>query len=462
VNLRGIVLVAALAAFTANVDLSIVNLALPLVGKAFGVGQSELAWTVNAYVLPYAVSILAWGRIGDRVGHRTAMIVGAGLFLVGSLISAASPTYPVLLVGRAVQGVGGGALLTIGLAVISSQFVGAERGRALGVYFAAGAMAAVIGPLVGGWLATVAGWQAIFWTQVPLAALVVVLAAFLLPRPGSWTDRSFDLPGLALASVFLFAINAALLQADSWGWTSLGIVGLWLLAGVALVAFVARERTAAEPAVRLSVFRSRVFVASAIVGGAAWFGILSGSVQLAIYLQTIRGLSPTEAALVILPWPLVAGLLFPRSAAIVARLGPERVMIGSLAIAAVVAALMVGFGPTTPLVAVSILAAAGGVPIALGVTASTLKALAEFPPAEAGVASGVFNSLRQVGSSLGVAIPAALFDAAAAGGTGEAALEAGSTAAFASRAVVFTICLVLVVMILPRAARRTAPAAAPA
>jgi EmrB/QacA subfamily drug resistance transporter len=464
VDPRAIVFVAVLAAFTANVDLSIVNLALPVIGRAFDVGQSELAWTVNAYVLPYAVSILAVGRLADGFGHRRVLAIGAMLFLAGSLIAAAAPGYPVLLAGRAVQGLGGSALLTIGMAIISANFSGPERGRALGLYFAAGASAAVVGPLLGGWLASIAGWQAIFWSQVPLAALVALTAVVLLPATSPGARRSLDVPGLVLGSVVLLAINGALLQADGWGWTSPAILGLWIAAVAALVAFVARERGAAEPAVRLSVFRSRVFVASALVGAAAWFGILSGSVQLAIYLQTLRGLDATGAALVLLPWPLVAGLLFPRSGAIVARLGTERVMIGSLMIAAVAAALMIGFGRTTPLPMVSLVAALGGVPIALGVTASTIRALAEFAAAEAGIASAVFNSLRQVGSSLGVAIPAAVFDAAAAGGAGAsaAAAEAGSSAAFASRAIVFVICLVLVAMILPRAAARASPVVAPA
>ena len=460
VDPRAIIAVTVLAAFTANVDLSIVNLALPVVGRAFEVGQSDLAWTVNAYVLPYAVSILAVGRLADRVGHRRVLAVGALLFLLGSLVAAAAPTYLFLLVGRAIQGLGGSALLTIGLAIISVNFTGPARGRALGLYFAAGASAAVVGPLIGGWLATAAGWRAIFWSQVPLALLVVLAALALLPVAGGGKRRSLDAPGLLLGSVVLFAVNGALLEAAAWGWTSPAIVGLWIAAVAALVAFGARERAAAEPAVHLSVFRSRMFVASALVGGAAWFGILSGSVQLAIYLQALRGLDASEAALVFLPWPLVAAFLFPRSGAIVARIGPERVMIGSLVIAAAAAVMMVGFGRSTPLPVVSAVAALGGVPIALGVTASTICALAEFSAADAGIAAAVFNSLRQVGSSLGVAIPAAVFDAVA--GRGNVASDAGSSAAFLSRAVVFFVCLVLVVAILPRAATRRSPAQSPA
>lgn len=453
--------VAVLAAFTANIDLNIVNLALPRIGQAFGIGQSELAWAVNAYVLPYAVSILAIGRLGDGLGHRRVLATGATLFGLGSLLAAVAPAYPVLLAARAIQGFGGSALLTIGLAIVSANFSGPARSRALGLYFAAGAIAATIGPLLGGVLASIGGWPAIFWTQIPLAAGVVIAAIALLPGRPAGRPRSLDVPGLAAGSAVLLGINIALLQADSWGWSSPAIIASWLIAVVALLAFVARERVAAEPAVRLAVFRSRVFVASAVVGGAAWFGILSGSVQLSIYLQSVRGLDIIGAAIVLTPWPLLSGLLFPRAGLIVARIGPERAMVGSLAAAAGAALAMAFVDTATPLPIVSLLAALGGVPLALGVTASTVCALAEFAPSEAGIAAGVFNSLRQVGSSLGVAIPAAVSDLASSGGAVTAAGAAavgvaamsGSSAALASRAAVFGIALVVVWVMLPRTHR---------
>jgi DHA2 family methylenomycin A resistance protein-like MFS transporter len=441
--------VAAVAAFTANLDLSIVNLALATIGHAFSVGQSTLAWTVSAYVLPYAISILAVGRLGDAHGHRRVLAAGSLLFALGSLVAAVAPAYVVLLVGRVLQGFGGSALMTIGLAIVSANFSGGERARGLGIYFAAGATAAVVGPLAGGLLTAAFGWRGIFVSQLPLALVVFVAAVRVLPDRPPGARRSLDLPGLAAGTVVLVGLNVALLQANAWGWTSPPILGAWLLALVGLAGFVARERRAAEPAVRLDVFRSRVFVASALVGAAAWFGILSGTIQLAIYLQDVRGLTTTEAALVLTPWPLAAGLLFPRSGAIVARIGPERTMVGSLVLALVAAWLMVSFDRSTPLPVISLVAALGGVPIALGVTASTVCALAEFTPTEAGVASGVFNALRQIGSSLGVAIPAAVFDLTAGPATAAGGLN-GSIWALASRGVVFAIALGLVAFILPR------------
>src|SRR5262249_33855346 len=176
-----VIAVTVLAAFTAHIDLSIVNLALPVIGEAFHVGQSTLAWTVNAYVLPFAVSILAVGRLGDRYGHRAVLATGGAIFAAGSLASALAPNYEALLAGRVAQGIGGAALLTIGLAVISATFAGAARGRVIGLYFAAGATAAVVGPIVGGLLTTAVGWTGMFWAQVPLAVAVAIAAWLVLP-----------------------------------------------------------------------------------------------------------------------------------------------------------------------------------------------------------------------------------------------------------------------------------------
>jgi MFS family permease len=440
--------VAVLAAFTANLDLSIVNLALPVIGDAFGVGQSTLAWAVNAYVLPFAVSILAVGRLGDRFGLRPVLTVGALLFAMGAALSALAPAYEVLLAGRVIQGVGGAALLTIGLAAISATFEGPARGRALGFYFAAGATAAVAGPLAGGVLTALVGWPGMFWIQAPLALAVAASAWAVLPRLGGGRRRSLDLPALVLGTLVLVGLNGALLQADAWGWTSIGVLGGFAVAIAALGLFVWRERTTAEPAVRLEILRSRAFVVSTLVGAAAWFGILSGSVQLAIYLQEVRNLTPTETALVLLPWPLLAAVLFPRASAIVARVGTARTMLLSLAFALGAALLMLLFDATTPLVLVSLVAALGGVPMTFGVVASTMTALSEFAPAEAGIAAGVFNSLRQVGSAFGVAIPAAAFDLAVADNATD--LMPGSHAAFVSRAVVFAIALVAAWLLLRR------------
>ena len=240
-----------------------------------------------------------------------------------------------LLAGRVAQGIGGAALLTIGLAAISATFQGPARGRALGLYFAAGAIAAVIGPLVGGLLTSARRLAGdLLGPGAAGAAGRASPHGRCCRAAAAGRHRPLDAPGLALGSLVLLGHQrrpapGRRLGLDVGRRRSAGFV----LALVALVAFVWRERSTPEPAIHLEVFRSRAFVASTLVGAAAWFGILSGSVQLAVYLQEVRGLSPTEAALVLLPWPLLAAFLFPRAASIVARIGASRVMVWSLVFA---------------------------------------------------------------------------------------------------------------------------------
>jgi EmrB/QacA subfamily drug resistance transporter len=432
-----------LAAFTSQLDSGIVNLALPRVAEAFAVDLSSAAWLVTAYILPFAVSILAAGRLADRLGQRRVIAAGVLLFGLGSLIAGLAPTFVILLAGRAVQGVGAAGLLTVALAMVSSTYAPEERPRALGLFFSGGALGGVVGPIVGGVLADLAGWRAIFVTQLPLALLLLVLIIMLVSeRRGP--ARSLDVPGLVLATVGLFGINVALLQGDEWGWTSPPILVAWALTLVALPAFVARERRAAEPAVRLSVFRSRAFVAASLAGAAAWFSIISVTILLALYLQGGRGLSATEAGLVIAPYPLAAFLAFPHAGRVARAFGIERVMVAGLILLAISGAAMIAFDAATPLPLVSAVGILGGVSTALVIVTSAAEAIAEFAPAEAGVASGIFNSLRQIGAAVGVAIPAAVFDIATGGVMSGPTAVSGGAAAFAVRALLLALVALLV------------------
>ena len=232
-SLQGVLWVACIAGFTANFDLQLVNLALPQLGLAFGVNQSTLAWAVAAYVLPYAIAILAVGRLVDRYGARRVLSIGATLFAVGSLAAALAPVYGVLLVGRVFQGLGGAAMMTTALAVISATFPDAARPRAFGIFFAAGAVAAVVAPLAGAALVATLGWRGMFATQVPLGLMVLGGALAVVRGGRSGQGRALDLPGLVFATLALGAVNIGLLQANEWAWTSPAIIATWLVAGTA-------------------------------------------------------------------------------------------------------------------------------------------------------------------------------------------------------------------------------------
>ena len=442
-------LLGCLASFTAFVDSGIVNLALPQIGRAFQADTDGLAWVVTAYIVPFAVSILAVGKLGDSWGRRTVLSGGALLFAAGCAGAAVAPSYPVLLCMRVIQGLGASALLTISLAVVVAAFDTATRPRALGIYFAASALGGIAGPVLGGLLASRFGWEALFMLQVPLGVAVAVMALRIL-EPATPSRRSLDVPGLALASIALGAVNIVLLEGDAWGWASPWIWAAAIVTVVAGAGFVWRERNAPDPAVDLAVFHDDRFLGSSLVGAATWFAIVSGSVLYAIYLQDVLDLDPFEAALVFLPWPVASLVVFPHAGAIGSRLGMDRAITGSILASGAVGIVMAWFGPDTPLALVALLAGVSGALIPVAVTGSAVSAVAGFAPAQAGLASGIFNSLRQVGASFGIAVPAAAFELATRGPGAHQAAQ-GVAAAFLARGLGMIVLAVLAAWVLARA-----------
>lgn len=447
-RLRGVLALSWLAAFTPVLDLDIVTTALPRIGLAFGVGASDLAWVVNAYIISFAISILAVGRIGDAIGRRRVLVGGAALFALATAGAAMAPDLPVLLAMRALQGIGGSAMLTTSLAVVSASFEGPLRARALGLYFSGGAFGGVLGPVVGGILVSAFGWRTMFAVQIPLAVGVAALALAALPETRS-RARSLDLPGLALAGIGVLGLNVALLGAHDWGWLSPQSLAAWSVAFVGMVGFVARERMAREPAVRLAVFRNRRFVAASIVGAATWFSILALSVQLPIQLQQGRGLDPAATGWLLLAWSVAAFVAFPRIGALVPRVGERRLMLGSLGLTTSMIALLAAFDGTIPLLAIVPILAVVGFTMAASIVTSAAAAVGEFPSEEAGMASGVFNSIRQLGSVLGVAVPAAAYDLAAAGRFAGDAVFDGTRVALGLAALVVALGAIAATRLLP-------------
>ena len=433
-------------AFTPILDTNIVNLAIPRIGMAFGTTASELAWVVTAYVIPFAVSILTIGRLGDSLGRRRVLIAGEILFGAASMACALAPSYPALIAFRALQGVGGSVLITTGLGIISATYSGQARARAIGIFFSGGFFAGVVGPVLGGVLTMLFTWRGMFALQVPLAILGLVLARRFLTEQAR-RPRSLDLPGLAAGSVMLLGVNVGLLEAHSWGWMSVPIVASWAIAIAAFFVFVTRERRAVAPAVDLRVFRSRSFVAHSLAGAAMWWALVSLGIQLALYLQNGRGLDPTSAAIVLTPWPLLGFFVVPRVGVVVARFGHRVTLLAGLVLCSASALALVSLPPDVPFAAIALLELPLGLAMSLVLVTSAAGAVAEFSPEDAGVAAAIFNSVRQVGTSLGVAIPAAVYDVVTGGSLVGAAVIDGARWAMFVTVVAFLVTTVAVTML---------------
>jgi len=441
VDPRWLLALAWIAGFTL-IDSSIVSLALPNIARDFDRSVGQLAWVSTGFLLALAATLLAAGRLGDRFGFRPVLAVGGVGFLLATAACAVAPSFELLIGARVVQGVAGGVLYTVSLAIVVTTFPPERRAWAIGIYFTSGALGAVIGPVIGGVLTDLGGWRLVFAAQLPLPLIVAIGALILLPAR-SGRVGPIDVPGIGLASLFIVATSLALLQlAEAGGAVGAAMAGA--IAAGALVGFVAVERRARAPAVRLDIFRNGRFVVATAAGAGSWFAIMSSTIYAAIYLQFGRGLSATESGLLLLAAPLVGLVFFPFAGRVVGAVGVDRALLIGLLLLVAGAAAMVGWSGDTALwliVATNLVTGAG---VAVTLVASASDAMAQFTSEEAGTGSAVFNSIRQLGAAMGVAVPAVAFEMVAAGSRTADASLAGSTAAFFIRVAVLAIPLVLV------------------
>jgi EmrB/QacA subfamily drug resistance transporter len=325
-----------LASSLAMVDGSVVNVGLPAIGRTLQASAADLQWVVNAYLLPLSALLLLGGALGDRFGRRRLLVVGTLLFAAASIGCALAPSIGWLLFTRAVQGVGAALLMPSSLAILGGAFSGEARGRAIGTWAATGAMAAALGPVLGGWLIDTVGWPAIFLLNIPLAAAAIVLTLrFVVEEPRDQGEASLDVAGALLATVALGALAWGLtIGAGPDGWTTSAVIAT--LAGIALMlAFVWVEKHAGDQAMMpLVLFGSRSFVGLSLLT-LLIYGMLGGLLILLPYVL-IRsvGYSATVAGAALLPFPLAMALASPGMGALAGRVGARAPLtIGSLVVA---------------------------------------------------------------------------------------------------------------------------------
>ena len=401
---RWVLSAAVLGSGIALLDATVVNVALPAIGADLGAGFSGLQWTVNGYVLTLAAFLLLGGVLGDRFGRRRVFVVGVVWFGAASLLCGLAPSTGVLVAARLLQGVGG-ALLTPGsLALLSASFVPADRGRAIGAWSGLGAIAAAVGPLAGGLLVEVS-WRLVFLVNVPLCALVVVVALRHVPESrSSGADPHVDVLGGVLGALGLAGTTYALTASGESG-ASAGV----LLAGAAgvgaLVAFLVAEARQAHPMLPLEVFRVPAFAAGNAVTFAVYAGIGAVFLLLVVELQTVSGYSPLAAGAALLPVTGLMLALSSRSGALAARVGPRLPMTVGPALAAAGVLLLLRAGPSASYVRDVL---PGVLVFGLGlvclVAPLTVAVLGALDDDRSGLASGVNNAVARTASLLAVAV----------------------------------------------------------
>jgi EmrB/QacA subfamily drug resistance transporter len=409
----------------AFLDSTVVGIALPSIGREFHGGVGTLQWVVTGYTLTVAAFLLLGGSLGDRYGRKRVFSVGVAWFAVASALCGIAPTSGILIVARFVQGIGGALLAPGSLAILQTSFRPDDRARAIGAWSGLGGVAAAAGPLVGGYLLAIGSWRWVFFINLPLSAAVLVITARHVPESRDPTASGrVDTVGATLAVVFLAALTYGLIEAPTLGWSSPAVVACLVVAGLSAPAFVLVEHRQAHPMLPLRLFRSRQFSGANGVTFAV-YGALGGALfLLPIELQIVKGYTPLESGVALLPLTVVMLVLSARSGALSARIGPRLQMTaGPLIVGAglvlLTRATHAGSYWTQVFPAVLIFSLG----LAVTVAPLTATAMGAAPPENSGVASAVNNVVARGASLLAVAVLPLL-----AGLTGAAALDSGTLA----------------------------------
>jgi EmrB/QacA subfamily drug resistance transporter len=395
--------------FMVVLDNLVVNVALPSIHRDLGASIQSLEWTVNAYVLAYAVLLLTGAALGDRFGRKRMFIAGIALFTAASAGAALAPSTGLLIAARATQGIGAAIVTPLTLTLIAEAFPTEQRGIAIGVWSAISGIAVALGPLVGGAVIEATTWHWIFWINVPIGIALIPLAATQLHESFGQT-RKLDLTGLALGSTGLFGLIYGLVRSQSLGWTSPEVV-IALAAGAMLVLlFIRYELRTPEPMLPMSFFAKRGFAVTNAVSLSMYFGMFGSVFFLSQFLQNVLHNTPLQAGLKLLVWTGATMIVSPLAGIFSERFGSRLFMVAGLSLQAIALAWLAAVAGVdtsyTSMVAPMILAGAG---MALVFAPSANAVLASVRTSQAGQASGATNAIRELGGVLGIAVLATVF-----------------------------------------------------
>jgi EmrB/QacA subfamily drug resistance transporter len=409
-NPWAILITLSLGFFMTLLDLTIVNIAIPSMITDLNASLDEILWIVNAYVLVLAVLLITAGRLGDLRGQRPLFVAGVVVFTLASLACGLSPNPTLLIAFRAVQGAGAALLMPQTMAIIIGTFPADRRGTALGIWGAVAGLATVAGPTLGGVLVTYASWRWIFIVNVPVGLVVLVMTYAFIPDTRMKREHKLDLLGVTLATAGLFCLTFALIEGQRYSWNGV-IDALFVAAAVLTVLFLLQQRARqdAEPLVPFSLFRNRNFTVINGVATLVSVAILGFFLPFTIYLQSVLGYSAIKAGLILAPMSVIALVLAPFAGKMSDRVGGKYILMTGLALYGLGAGILVAQSSTDsdwpsfmPAIAIMGLGMGG---IWAPMATETMRGV---PMALAGAASGVNNTLRQVGSVVGSAAVGAL------------------------------------------------------
>jgi EmrB/QacA subfamily drug resistance transporter len=443
--------------FMVVLDIAIVNVALPSIQVDLGFSQENLQWVISAYALLFGGFLLLGGRAADLLGRRRLFVAGLILFSVASLASGLAWSDEALIIARAFQGLGAAIITPAALSILMTTFAeGSERNVALGVWGAVGAFGAVAGVLLGGILTDWLSWEWIFYINVPVGLAALALTPLLLRESRDALVKSFDALGAVLVTSGLVTLVYVITQANEFGWSSIETIGLFVAAGVLLVAFVAWEARTKEPLMPFSIFRIRTVSAANIAGLILGTVTFSMFLMLTLYMQQVLTYSPMKTGVAYLAVAGTAIIWSTVAAQLVNRVGVKPVIAAGMALLTggllYFTQVSVGGSYLGDLLPGFLLIAAG---LGFSFVPISIAALAGVQPSEAGLASGLFNTSQQVGGALGIAALSAIAttttsDAVASGTALPNALTEGFELAFIWGAVVAAVGIVVALVLVRR------------
>jgi EmrB/QacA subfamily drug resistance transporter len=395
--------------FMIMLDNTIVNVALPTIQRSLDLKISELEWVVTGYALTFGALMLTGGKLADLLGRRRIFVVGLVIFTASSLACGLADGATMLIAARVVQGLGAALMNPATLSIIVATFPARQRGTAIGIWAGVSALALAIGPLLGGIITERISWNWIFFINIPVGVLGIVAALLFIDesRDTSQEQRP-DVPGLVTSTVGLFSLSYALIEANTYGWTSVRILLAFGIAAVSLVLFVLLERHQRLPMLDLALFRNRGFAganAVMLLVGLAMFGVFF---YVSLYVQQVLGYSAIEAGASFLPWTVLIILLAPQAGRLSDRFGARPFVAGGMVVIAASMFFFSRLGADESFWSLLPGMLLGGVGTAATMAPVTAAAMTAVRPEKAGVGSAVLNSMRQVGGSLGIALMGAI------------------------------------------------------
>ncbi len=394
-----------------TLDALVVVTALPAIHREFGADLAQLEWTINAFTLTFAAGIITAAALGDRFGRRRIFVLGLGLFTAASAACAIAPDAAILVAARAVQGLGAAMVMPLSLTILVAAFPPERRGAIIGIWGALGGLGVAGGPLVGGAVTQGLDWHWIFWINVPIGVVALILSRFRLAETRGPATR-LDLVAAGLVAGGASGILWGLIRAGQIGWGAVEVIAAFAAGLALLAAFIVWEARATEPMLPLRLFGSRAFTASIAAGFLMSGSIFSAAFLIAQFFQIGLGYSPLEGGLRILPWTATPFLIAPIGGALSDRVGRRPVLFVGLTLQAIglawlaaTASIETGYGLMIPPLVLA------GVGISLALPVAPAAVLGSVSPADVGKASGVNSTMQRFGAAFAIAVASAVFAA---------------------------------------------------